>query len=93
MMYEDYNKNKHGCGAKRPTRSLETKGGIIKYDVVKFCECYGFVVALNEFGSSKKDILQKALELYKKQTFEACGIHLHQLLAQGKRSAQVGKHV
>ncbi len=72
-MYEDYNKNKHACGAKRPTRSLETKWGNIKYDVVKFCECYGFVVALNEFGSSKKDVLQKALEFYKKQRLNHVG--------------------
>jgi hypothetical protein len=72
-MYEDYNKNKRACGVKRPTTSLETKWGIIKYDVVKFCECYGFVVALNEFGSSKKDILQKALELYKKQHLKHVG--------------------
>jgi hypothetical protein len=74
MMYEDYNKNKHACGAKIQTRSLETEWGIIKHDVVKFCECYGFVVALNEFGSSKKDILQKALELYKKQHLKHVGL-------------------
>jgi hypothetical protein len=62
---EDYNKNKLICGIERLTRSLETKWGIIKYDVAKFCGCYNFIIALNDSRSFQEDTLQKALELCK----------------------------
>jgi hypothetical protein len=62
---EDYKKNKPSCGIEQLTRSLETKWGIIKYDVAKFCGCDNFVIALNESRSFQEDTLQKALELYK----------------------------
>jgi hypothetical protein len=53
-----------GCDP-RPSRSLETKWGLIKHDVVKFCGVYKSVVALNESGTSAQDVLERSLELYK----------------------------
>jgi hypothetical protein len=53
-----------GCEP-RPSRSLETKWGVIKHDVAKFCGIYKSVVALNESGTSAEDVLERALELYK----------------------------
>jgi hypothetical protein len=53
-----------GCDA-RPSRSLETKWGLIKHDVAKFYGIYNLVFALNESGTSSQDVLERALELYK----------------------------
>jgi hypothetical protein len=53
-----------GCGP-RPSRSLETKWGVIKHDVAKFCGVYKSVVALNESSTSAQDVLERSLELYK----------------------------
>jgi hypothetical protein len=53
-----------GCDA-RPSRSLETKWGLIKHDVAKFCGVYKQVLALNESGMSAEDVLERSLELYK----------------------------
>ena len=44
---------------------METKWSLIKHDVAKFCGVYKFVVALKNFGMSAKDVLERALELYK----------------------------
>jgi hypothetical protein len=44
---------------------LETKWGVIKHDVAKFCGVYKSVVALNESGTFVEDVLERALELYK----------------------------
>jgi hypothetical protein len=44
---------------------LETKWGLIKHDLAKFCGNYGTLVAVNESGTSSEDTLQKALELFK----------------------------
>jgi hypothetical protein len=49
----------------RPSRLLETKWGVIKHDVAKFCGVYKYVVALNESITSAEDVLERALELYK----------------------------
>jgi hypothetical protein len=51
--------NRHrprGVGA-RTARSIETKFGIIKHDVSKFCGVYGFCFNNKEFGQSLDDIL------------------------------------
>ena len=53
-----------GC-EKQPSKSLETKWGVIKHNITKLCGVYKSVVALNEFGTSTKDVLQRALKLYK----------------------------
>jgi hypothetical protein len=53
-----------GCDP-RPSRSLETKWGLIKHDVAKFCGVYKSVAALNESGTSAQDVLERSLELYK----------------------------
>jgi hypothetical protein len=44
---------------------LETKWGIIKHDVAKFVGVYGQISALNQSGTSAKDIHELSLELYK----------------------------
>jgi hypothetical protein len=48
-------------------RSIETKWGVIKHDVSKFCAVYGHCYDNRESGQSLDDILQAALELYKVQ--------------------------
>ena len=53
-----------GC-AKRPRRSLETKWGVIKHDVSKFCGVYKSILLLRESGTSGEDVLDRALDLYK----------------------------
>jgi hypothetical protein len=45
--------------------SLETKWGLIKHDIAKFCCVYKSVVALNKSGMSAEDVLEQSLELYK----------------------------
>jgi hypothetical protein len=44
---------------------LETKWGLIKHNIAKFCGVYNSVFALNESGISSQDVLEHALELYK----------------------------
>jgi hypothetical protein len=61
--------NRHqprGVGA-RTAGSIETKFGIIKHDVSKFCGAYGFCFNNKESGQSLDDILQATLDLYKVQ--------------------------
>jgi len=53
-----------GC-APRFALNLETKWGIIKHDVAKFVGHYTIVLALHESRTWIKDILWKALNLYK----------------------------
>jgi hypothetical protein len=60
-----YNNLKLDGYAEQSLRSLETKWGIVKHNVYKFVGVYGNVISLNELGSSIKDTLHKALELYK----------------------------
>jgi len=59
-----YNANRRQACVKRPTRSLETKWGIIKHDVAKFCGNYSVVNALCELRTSNEDTFQKSLKLY-----------------------------
>ncbi len=65
QIHEHYTQNQHACGVELPTKSRETKWGVIKHDVAKFIGHYGIVVALYEFGTLVENILQKTLELYK----------------------------
>ncbi len=60
-----YNNNRPLCCAKYLAKSLETKWGVIKHDVAKFCDNYQAVVALNKSSESPKHTLQKALKLFK----------------------------
>ncbi len=54
-------------------RTLEMKRGLIKCNVLKFCDNYHVVHALNKNGSFNEDVLKKQLDLYKsmhpKKTF------------------------
>ena len=46
---------------------METKWGILKHDVAKFCGVYKIVLSCRESGTSLDDILERALELYKQR--------------------------
>ncbi len=63
-MQHHYNVNRRQACVKRPTRSLETKWGIIKHDVAKFCGNYSVVSALCELRTSNEDTFQTSLKLY-----------------------------
>jgi hypothetical protein len=56
-----YNNNQPVCCAKHLARSLETKWGVIKHDVVKFCDNCQVVATFNKSDDSSKDSLQKTL--------------------------------
>ncbi len=58
-MCEHYNQNRPICGVEKITKSLESKWGMIKHDIVKFYGCYKAVVALNKCGSSLEGTLLK----------------------------------
>ena len=62
---EHYNQNRPTTGGERPARSLETKWGSMKHDVVKFVRVYKQVNLCCKSGSSFDNILENALELYK----------------------------
>jgi len=53
---QDYNKNKH-TSVEILARSMETKWGVIKHDIIKFCKCYQSMVLLDESRISHEDIL------------------------------------
>jgi hypothetical protein len=59
------NQNRPAGGNQRPSRSLETKWGVIKHDIAKFIGVYNQVLGCRESGTSLDDVLQNALELYK----------------------------
>lgn len=56
-----YNNNQPLCCAKRLARNLETKWGVIKHDVAKFCGNCQVVATFNKSGDSSKDSFQKIL--------------------------------
>ena len=62
-----YHENRPLGIAERPSRSLETKWGIVKHDVAKFCSVYKSVLSCRESGTSLDDILERELELYKQR--------------------------
>lgn len=65
-----YNANWPQACVKKPIRSLETKWGIIKHNVAKFCGNYNVVSVLCASRTSNENTLKKSLELYRIQ-------HLH----------------
>jgi hypothetical protein len=60
-----YSNNQPLCRAKHPTKSLETKWGVIKHNVTKFCYNYEAMAILNKSCESFENTFQKALELFK----------------------------
>ena len=62
-----YHENRPLGIIERPSRLLETKWGIVKHDVDKFCGVYKSVLSCRESGTSLDDILERALELYKQR--------------------------
>ena len=60
---EHYNENRPD--GVRPLRSLETKWGLIKHNVSKFCGIYNQIELLHKSGSSAADKLRDAKELYR----------------------------
>ncbi len=60
-----YNNNYPLCCVECIARSLETKWGVIKHNVAKFCGNCQVVATLNKSGESFKDALQKTLQLFK----------------------------
>ena len=64
-IFVHYNENKPD--AERPQRSLESKWGIIKHDVSKFCGVYAQIERLNRSGSNTSDTLRKAKDLYRQK--------------------------
>jgi precorrin-3B methylase len=50
---------------KNPTKNLETKWGMIKHDVIKFCDSYQAMAIFNKSSESFENTLQKVLELFK----------------------------
>lgn len=60
---QHYTRHKLEGGAYQPSRSLETKWVDIKVDVDKIIGCYWTITELDEYGKTKDDILQNALNL------------------------------
>jgi hypothetical protein len=59
---------------------LETKWGIIKYDVSKFIRNFEIVQALQKLDANHKNILQKVLKLYKVKHLKNIELYFHTLL-------------
>ena len=53
-----YHENRPLGTPERPSRSLETKWGVVKHDVAKFCGIYKSVLSCRESGTSLDDILE-----------------------------------
>jgi hypothetical protein len=64
-MQNHFNESRFASCAPRFALSLETKWGIIKHDIAKFVGHYTIVLAFCESRTGTKDILRKALDLYK----------------------------
>ena len=78
---EHYNANRPD--GVRPLRSLETKWGLIKHNVSKFCGIYIQVQRMQKSGSNAADTLRDAKELYRQKSakntefvFEHCWLLL-----------------
>jgi hypothetical protein len=52
---QHYNKNQPPTCVEKPTKSLETKWGVIKPNVSKFVGCHGSIIASNESETFEKD--------------------------------------
>ena len=62
---EHYNENRPD--GVRPLRNLETKWGLIKDNVPKFCGIYNQIQRLHKSGSSVADTMRDAKELYRQK--------------------------
>ena len=51
----------------RPLQSLETKWGLIKHNVLKFCGIYNQIQRMHKSGSSVTNTLRDAKELYRQK--------------------------
>ena len=78
---EHYNENRPD--GVRPLRSLETKWGLIKHNVSKFCGIYNQIERLHKSGSNAADTMRDAKELYRQKSakntdflFEHCWLLL-----------------
>ena len=78
---EHYNENRPD--GVRPLRSLETKWGLIKHNVSKFCGIYSQIERLHKSGSNAADTMRDAKELYRQKSakntdflFEHCWLLL-----------------
>jgi hypothetical protein len=78
---EHYNANRPD--RVRPLRRLETKWGLIKHNVLKFCGIYNQIQRMHKSGSNVADTLRDAKELYRQKNakntdfvFEHCWLLL-----------------
>jgi hypothetical protein len=78
---EHYNENRPD--GVRPLRSLETKWGLIKHNVSKFCGIYNQIQSMHKSGSNAADTIRNAKELYRQKSaknadfvFEHCWLLL-----------------
>ena len=95
---EHYNENRPD--GVRPLRSLETKWGLIKHNVSKFCGIYNQIERLHKSGSNAADTMRDAKELYRQKSakntdflFEHCWLLLKDCprWADGWTQQSVGK--
>jgi hypothetical protein len=78
---EHYNENRPD--GVQPLRSLETKWGLIKHNVSKFCGIYNQIQRMHKSGSNAADTMRDANELYRQKNaknadfvFEHCWLLL-----------------
>jgi len=62
-----YNSHRPSGVEERPLCSLDSKWGIIKHDIAKFCGCYETIKNLEISGTTEEDMIDHALNLYKCQ--------------------------
>ena len=66
MITEYYNANRPD--GVQPLQSLETKWGLIKHNVSKFCDIYNQIQHIHKSGSSAADTLRDTKELYRQKS-------------------------
>jgi hypothetical protein len=89
-VYKNYNKNHLFFCVYKLTRSLETKWGIIKYDVSKFIRNFEIIQAFQKLDANHKNILQKYLKLYKVKHLKKVKLYFHTLLVGFNRHLTLG---
>ena len=70
---DHFNSNKQQGKQDRTARTLETKWSSVKHDVSKFIGCYSQVEDLQESGTNKDDMLEKAKNLYFDNSIDSKG--------------------
>ena len=95
---EHYNANRPD--GVRPLRSLETKWGLIKHNVSKFCRIYNQIQRMHKNDNNAADTLKDAKKLYRQQNakntdfvFEHCWLLLKDCprWADGWTQSHMGK--